>query len=78
MPRYFFDVNDDQGYHDLQVTELPDLEAARSQALRTFGETLKKRATSNSKEWLIDITDDARQSMLKLTFSLSETRGEAA
>ena len=43
MARYFFHVQDGRDYHDLQGTELPDLKAARNEAVRRrFSSTMPR------------------------------------
>ncbi len=41
LPRFLFNVRDGVGYPDRQGTELPDLNAARNEAIRFSGALLK-------------------------------------
>jgi hypothetical protein len=48
MPRYYFHVEDHHTDIDEVGTELPDLEAARSEAVRAAGEILRDGAAKIS------------------------------
>lgn len=70
MPRYFFHVCDGEDFVDLQGTELPDLTAARREALRFAGSLLAEQhdrfwATG---EWRMRVTDERDLTQFELTF----------
>ena len=44
MPRYFFDVQDGKSFPDYDGCELPDLDAARIEAVRLLGGMLRDEA----------------------------------
>lgn len=70
MPRYFFHVCDGGSYEDLQGTELPNLEAARKEAVRFSGALLIDHSTEfwNTGQWQMRVTDDANLTLFQLTF----------
>ena len=41
MPRFYFHVEDDRTTHDQEGTVLPDIEAARREAITVAGEMLR-------------------------------------
>ena len=78
MPRYFFDVNEnDSLFWDDHGTEQPDLEAAELEARRSLGEmardVLRRPRAPNSLS--IGIRDDAGQQLLQvsLTYAVSSS-----
>lgn len=54
MPRYFFHVQDGHDYPDLEGTELPDLAAARAEAVQFAGSLLADQPETfwASGEWI--------------------------
>ena len=78
MPLYFFHVTDGQTYPDHEGTELPGLEAAPHEAMGVIGDPLRNSAAWNSHDWRVDVSDAAGQALLTLSFTFTETRGEAA
>ena len=73
MPRYFFHVRDGRDYPDDEGTELPDLAAVRTEALKASGEMLrdsKGRAEFwSGDDWTMNVTDEAGQPVLTLRFA---------
>ena len=70
MPRFFFHVCDGEDYVDLQGTELPDLTAARQEAVRFAGSLLAEHherfwATG---EWRLRVADERDLTLFDLTF----------
>jgi len=70
MPRYFFDVNDDDSFfRDEYGAELPDLEAAELEARRSLGEmardVLRRPSAPNSLS--IGIRDDAGHQLMEVS-----------
>lgn len=60
MPRYHFNVHDGRRIVDREGTELPDADAARSEALQASGEMLKNFARESvwtGQDWRMDVTD---------------------
>ena len=76
MPRYFFHVRDGKGLPDTEGSELPDLNAVRTEALKASGEMLrdsKGRAEFwSGDDWTMNVTDEAGQPVLTLRFSGTE------
>jgi hypothetical protein len=70
MPRYFFHVHDSVSIFDDEGTDLPDLDAARVEAVRLSGEMLRDHAKQfwNGEEWKLEITDEAGLLLFTLVF----------
>lgn len=70
MPRYFFHVEDGQVFSDLQGTELPDLGAARREAVRFAGALLadQPEAFWGTGEWKMRVSDDRNLTLFTLLF----------
>jgi hypothetical protein len=67
MPRYFFNIRD--GYdvdEDEEGIELPDLEAARAEALATVEELRDELADAGNIE--LEITDETGRRLLTVPF----------
>ncbi|WP_426959566.1 DUF6894 family protein [Muricoccus radiodurans] len=72
MPRYFFHVHDGQASPDLEGTELPDLEAARRQAVDTAGLTLRE-SQARPREglpWRMEVADGSGAILFVLHVSI--------
>jgi len=59
MPRYVFNVHDGQGHREGEAMTLPDLPAARLEALRFSGEVLRTSEPSlwEGEDWRLEVTD---------------------
>lgn len=70
MPRYHFNVQDGARYPDTVGTELPDLEAARMEAVGRIGALLRDNAESfwSGEKWDLTVTDENRMVMFTLHF----------
>lgn len=70
MPRYFFHVCDGEDYPDLHGTELPDVNAARKEAVRFGGALLSDHGEKfwNSGEWTMRVTNEDDLTLFQLTF----------
>ena len=70
MPRYFFDVHDSLSMIDVDGTELPDLEAARHEAVRLVGALLKDDPSNfwNGEYWSVEVSDARRMVLFALHF----------
>jgi hypothetical protein len=74
MTRYFFHTIDGQVIIDTVGTELPDLEAVRSEAVRTAGEILRdtdSRQLSKS-TWHMAVADHTGKTVYSLRFEATE------
>ena len=69
MPRYFFDVHDDEDIRDDSGTEMPNPKAVRGEAIRFAGEMLKD---IDGKEWSMTVRDETGRVVLSLRFSATE------
>ena len=71
MERYYFHVIDGQFLADEVGTMFPNVAAVRVEALVASGEMLRdlgRRAWAGS-EWQMHVTDEANETVLKLSFS---------
>jgi hypothetical protein len=70
MPRYFFHVSDGDDYPDLHGTELPDLSAARNEAVRFAGALLSDHGEKfwTSGEWTMRVANEDDLTLFQLTF----------
>jgi hypothetical protein len=73
MPRYFFHVHDGQDLPDTEGTELPNVAAAQSEAIRASGDMLSNHKGSAGfwagEDWTMNVTDATGRSLLTLRFS---------
>jgi hypothetical protein len=82
MPRYFFNVEDDRTIIDQEGTDLPNLRAAREEAVSTSAELLREGAGGsfwNGKPWRMWVTDQAGgtgETLLRLQFSATVDAAE--
>jgi hypothetical protein len=80
MPRYFFNIRDGETIIDDEGTELPDLDAARAEAIGLSGEMLHHgpRATPlwDGTSWEMWVTDESERTLFTLRFSAPEALGE--
>jgi hypothetical protein len=74
MPRYFFHVYDGYSTPDTDGTELPDIDTAQAEAIRTSGEILRDMDAKfwNGTEWRLEVADARGQILLVLRFSAEE------
>jgi hypothetical protein len=74
MPRYFFNVIDGKFLVDEEGTECSGMPEVRDQAIATAGGLLKDQAGKfpSGLEWQMHVTDEAKQTVLKITFSVEE------
>ena len=58
MPRYYFDVEDGKSFPDREGNELPDLDAARIEAVRLLGGMLRDEAETfwRGDDWRMSVT----------------------
>jgi hypothetical protein len=72
MPRYYFHVMDGRATIDEDGTELPDVEAARDEAIRTAGEILASGGASlaDGHPWNMTVADQDGKTVLTLRFKM--------
>jgi len=70
MPRFYFDVHDGVSLCDEVGYELPDLDAAKQQAVVFSGELLRDAASQfwRGDEWRMDVRDDTGMILFALHF----------
>jgi ABC-type taurine transport system substrate-binding protein len=78
MPRYYFHIEDHRTYIDHVGVELPDLEAARDEAVGAAGQILRDGAAKNlwsGKPWRMWVTQSPfakEKPLFVLRFSATE------
>ena len=75
MPRYFFNVVDGFSEPDPDGVELPDLDAARTEAITAAGEILRDMGANvwDGTEWRMEVTDGRGRTLFVVRFSAEET-----
>jgi hypothetical protein len=79
MPRFYFHVEDDRTTHDQEGTVLPDIEAARREAITVAGEMLRNgsgHVVWEGRPWRLWVTDrpgSGGKPLFTLRFSASES-----
>jgi hypothetical protein len=74
VPRYFFDARSENGLsRDEEGLDLPDLEAARAEALKA-AEQLWGDLSADTSQMAIEITDEAGQTILTVSFTEAAER----
>lgn len=70
MPRYYFDIADGEAFPDRQGVDLPDLAAARVEAVRFAAEVLKEMPERfwHCELWTMTISDTYRRPVFTLKF----------
>ena len=71
MPRYFFHVHDGTSVRDLEGTELPDINAAKRDAVRLAAGVLNDNPEQfwNGEDWSIDVCDAHGLLLFTLNFT---------
>lgn len=79
MPRYHFNVEDGQSIPDPEGTELPDLNAARREAVRLAGRLLDDDPEQfwSHGLWSVVVTDDAGRTLFTLDFRARDEQAPA-
>lgn len=78
MPRYFFHIDDGVSIPDPIGTELPDLTAARFEAVRASGailEDLDGDFWKSGSPWVMAVTDESGHLLFSLHFSAAIPSG---
>lgn len=75
MPRFFFDVIDDKTTTDDIGLDLEDLDAAQREVVRTLpGLARDALPDARSREFAIEVRDDAGRKLLRATLALKVER----
>ena len=71
MPRFYFHVRDGADIHDDVGTELPDIDAARNQAIASSAEMIGDhgRKFRLAEFWQMTVTDENGRELLELSFT---------
>ena len=79
MPRYYFHVYDGHAEIDRDGTELPDIKAARAEALRLAGGIIADAGARADlgEDWRFEVTDAAGLILFRLDFIVAETAATA-
>jgi hypothetical protein len=74
LPRYHFIVHDGSNLDDPDGTELPDLETARSEAVRLVGGLLSDASSNfwSTQEWHVEVRDDSGLSLFRVDVTASD------
>ncbi len=73
MPRFHFNVHDGSDIWDTDGTELPDLRAARVEAIRLAGEVLKDESEhlASGEAWHMNVVDERGAVLFRIDFRLT-------
>ena len=70
MPRFFFHIHDGREIRDQEGTELPSIDEARKQAVRTAGEMLRDHDDFWTGDvWTMNVVDERGITVCVLNFS---------
>jgi hypothetical protein len=70
MPRYYFSLKNGRPFDDVDGLELPDIEAARAEAIGFARDIMRMEYDRRDwSAWVVCVTDDARECILKIAFS---------
>jgi hypothetical protein len=70
MPRYYFSLNNGRPFDDVDGLELPDLEAARQEAVGFARDMMRMEPTRRDwAGWMVCVTDEAQQSVFEVAFA---------
>lgn len=74
MPRYYFNLLHHPDGHDADGTELADMDAAQSAAVRLCGDMIREidGAFWDAPLWQLEVTDHERRRLFVLSFSADE------
>ncbi|TPI32628.1 hypothetical protein FJ414_21380 [Mesorhizobium sp. B3-1-6] len=80
MTRYYFHVDNGTFVPDPEGVDLPDLDAARQEAVRTAGEMIndsKQSFWEHMTPWIMNVTDDENHLLFTLQFAAKVPSGDA-
>jgi hypothetical protein len=79
MSRFFFHVHDSISFLDEEGTELPDLKAAREQAIITAGSILRENPDHlwAGNPWRMEVADEGGHLLFTLHFALQKAAPES-
>jgi hypothetical protein len=69
MPRYYFSVVNHRSFDDVEGLELPDVTAARAEAIGFAGDFMRMEPDRRDwSDWVVRVTDEARNQLFDLPF----------
>jgi hypothetical protein len=80
MPRYHFHIDNGEFTADRTGTDFPDLETAKTEAVRAAGQMIMEMRGSfwdGQTPWFMNVTDDNNRLAFTLTFAAKVPSGEA-
>jgi hypothetical protein len=70
MTRYYFSLKNGKPFDDVDGLELPDVDAARKEAIGFARDMMRMEPERRDwSSWVVCVTDDAQQCVLKLNFA---------
>jgi hypothetical protein len=70
MPRFYFHIEDGRKIEDKEGTVLPDVKAARIEAIAMGGTMLRDTASYwDGTEWTMNVVDEAGKTVFRIRFS---------
>jgi uncharacterized protein DUF6894 len=70
MPRYYFSLTNGRTFNDTDGLELPDLAAARKEAIGFARDLIRMKPERRDwSSWAVRVTDEAQRLVLDLSFS---------
>ena len=70
MPRYYFSLSDGRPFKDVDWLDLPDLEAARDEAMGLARDLIRLKPNRRDwSSWSVRVTDEDNHSVLEVRFS---------
>ncbi len=75
MPRYYFHVHDGFTRMDAEGSELPNLQAARAEALKRAGAIIADAGARADfgEEWRLEVTDHTGLMLFRMDFVVAES-----
>ena len=80
MPRYFFDIRDGDTDTDSEGVELPDLRAARAEAIKFAGAYVSNNPSllDETGDLTVNLLDETRQPLFCVMITSADLRGSSA
>ena len=69
MPRYYFSIANDRSFNDVDGLELPDIAAARAEAIGFASDLMRLDPERRDwSDWVVRVTDEGQQPVFDLPF----------
>lgn len=70
MPRYYFSLANHRPFTDVDGLELPDVEAARAEAIGFASDLMRlEPGRRDWSDWVVRVTDESQKTVFNLRFS---------